>query len=105
MRVFSERDREVSNKISAKNRVDISYKIGTFLPIFLFSKIMSTQLIEPILSPKSLKQELPIDPEIHNTVDLSRDMIRSMIHGNDDHLLVIVGPCSIHDPVSAIEYA
>jgi 3-deoxy-7-phosphoheptulonate synthase len=66
---------------------------------------MSIQVIEPMISPNSLKQELPIDPEIRNTVDLSRDIIRSMIHGNDDRLLVIVGPCSIHDPESAIEYA
>ena len=35
----------------------------------------------------------------------SRDAVRRILSGDDDRLLVVVGPCSLHDPMAALEYA
>ena len=62
--------------------------------------------LRPLLPPRALKQQLPISERAANTVVAGRQGIRDMVHGRDaDRLLVIVGPCSIHDPEAALEYA
>ncbi|VVN09236.1 Phospho-2-dehydro-3-deoxyheptonate aldolase, Tyr-sensitive [Pseudomonas fluorescens] len=52
-----------------------------------------------------LKQQLPLNNTLTRQVASHRDAIRSILTGEDSRLLVIVGPCSIHDPESALEYA
>ncbi|KAL8662283.1 MAG: hypothetical protein Q9168_008280 [Polycauliona sp. 1 TL-2023] len=60
---------------------------------------------DPLIPPALLQSELPASPEIKETVFRGRrDAIRC-ISQTDDRLLVMVGPCSIHDPSSALEYA
>jgi 3-deoxy-7-phosphoheptulonate synthase len=60
----------------------------------------------PLVTPKQLESELPITPEIGRLVQQSRQAISNMLHGkNSQRLVVIVGPCSIHDPDAALEYA
>ena len=55
--------------------------------------------LRPLLPPRALKQQLPISDRAAATVIAGRQGIRDMIHGRDtERLLVIVGPCSIHDP-------
>lgn len=66
---------------------------------------MSIQKTQDILSPDVLKREILVSPDILWNIHVWRDTIRDMIHGKDNRLLVIVGPCSIHDPKAAIEYA
>lgn len=66
---------------------------------------MSIQKIQSIISPASLRKNLPITSEQVNDIQVWRNTISSIIHGNDNRLLVILGPCSIHDTVAAIEYA
>ncbi len=61
--------------------------------------------MKPLISPEDLKQELPITPESADTVLKSREGIESILGKKDDRLLVIVGPCSIHDETAAVEYA
>jgi 3-deoxy-7-phosphoheptulonate synthase len=67
----------------------------------------NTRIIErlDIVPPNSLLKKLPITEEVSSLVYGTRNEISSILHGRDDRLLVICGPCSIHDPVSAIEYA
>jgi 3-deoxy-7-phosphoheptulonate synthase len=60
---------------------------------------------EPLIAPRLLKAELPIDEAMVETVFSSRETIRQMLKGTDPRLLCIVGPCSIHDPEAAIDYA
>jgi 3-deoxy-7-phosphoheptulonate synthase len=60
---------------------------------------------EPLVAPRVLKAELPLDEAIVETVFGARETIRAMLHGDDRRLLCIVGPCSIHDPEAALEYA
>ncbi len=58
-----------------------------------------------MLPPDQLKSELPITEEISELVYHSREEIRDILHGRDRRILAIVGPCSIHDPEAAIDYA
>ncbi|MGC4063625.1 MAG: 3-deoxy-7-phosphoheptulonate synthase [Polyangiaceae bacterium] len=59
----------------------------------------------PLMSPDRLKSELPITDEISELVFHSREAVRDVIHGRDPRVLCIVGPCSIHDPEAALDYA
>ncbi|WP_434700205.1 3-deoxy-7-phosphoheptulonate synthase [Pseudomonas sp. D1-1] len=52
-----------------------------------------------------LKQQLPLATALSQQVDTHRQAVRAILDGEDSRLLVIVGPCSIHDPESALEYA
>ncbi|WP_081036582.1 3-deoxy-7-phosphoheptulonate synthase, partial [Pseudomonas corrugata] len=52
-----------------------------------------------------LKHQLPLSHGLSQQVDAHRQAIRAILDGDDARLLVIVGPCSIHDPKSALEYA
>lgn len=59
----------------------------------------------PLSSPKTLKEEFPTTEITNRTVVEARQIIRDILEGKDKRLLVICGPCSIHDPVAALEYA
>ncbi|HVT72666.1 MAG TPA: 3-deoxy-7-phosphoheptulonate synthase [Lacunisphaera sp.] len=59
----------------------------------------------PLLSPAILEEDLPLPESGAALVDASRRAISEIIHGRDSRLLAIVGPCSIHDPAAALEYA
>ena len=59
----------------------------------------------PMSSPMDVKADLPITPAISKVVSMSRARIRSILNGRDHRLLVVVGPCSIHDVKAAREYA
>lgn len=61
--------------------------------------------IKPLTSPAELLAMLPCDDEASATVSASRQALHDILHGKDDRLAVVVGPCSIHDPVAAMEYA
>ncbi|WP_426205866.1 3-deoxy-7-phosphoheptulonate synthase [Pseudomonas sp. TWP3-1] len=52
-----------------------------------------------------LKQQLPLSNELSQQISAHRQAVRAILDGHDSRLLVIVGPCSIHDPQSALEYA
>jgi 3-deoxy-7-phosphoheptulonate synthase len=61
--------------------------------------------MSPLLSPRALKAELPMTEVARRTVEEGRAAIRHILRREDHRLLVIVGPCSIHDPEAALEYA
>ncbi len=65
-------------------------------------RISSERLLSP---PNVLKQALPLSEQGALFVQQARETIADIIHGRDPRLLVVTGPCSIHDPVSALEYA
>ena len=66
---------------------------------------INIQSDEVLLTPEQLKQELPISDHALNVIKQSRQDIANIIHHKDHRLLVVCGPCSIHDVVSAREYA
>ena len=61
--------------------------------------------LRPLIPPAILMEELPISEAASATVADARKEATAVIRGQDDRLLVVVGPCSIHDPVAALEYA
>ncbi|WP_442544783.1 3-deoxy-7-phosphoheptulonate synthase [Arthrobacter sp. KN11-1C] len=60
---------------------------------------------EPLPTPQEIITELPLDARASAVVERGRDGVRAIMDGVDDRLLVIVGPCSIHDPKAGLEYA
>lgn len=61
--------------------------------------------LRPLLSPAILMEELPQGETAAVMINKARADIESIFKGNDDRLLVVVGPCSIHDPEAAMDYA
>src|SRR5512137_116252 len=60
--------------------------------------------ITPIIAPTDLRQVFPMSDAGSEFVSTSREHIKNIIHGKDPRLMVVVGPCSIHDPKAAIDY-
>ena len=61
--------------------------------------------IKQLATPDQLVAGVPLTPVAAQTVTQARQAIHRILHEMDDRLLVIIGPCSIHDPKSALEYA
>ncbi len=61
--------------------------------------------IRPLLPPAILLEELPLGEVAAVNVSRGREEVARILRGEDDRLIVIVGPCSIHDPVAALDYA
>ncbi len=61
--------------------------------------------IHEVSPPAALHAEFPIDENASETVFHHRTTVHNILHGEDDRLVVIVGPCSIHDPAAARDYA
>ena len=61
--------------------------------------------VRPLISPALLLEELPCSDINFENVITSRSELQAICNGTDHRLVVIVGPCSIHDPAAALEYA
>ncbi len=61
--------------------------------------------VRPLLTPALLEEWLPATEQALALVESSRRAISRVLHGEDDRLVVVVGPCSIHDHAQAMEYA
>jgi 3-deoxy-7-phosphoheptulonate synthase len=61
--------------------------------------------IKELSPPAHLIREFPISEAVASVVSGARNAIHRLLHEMDDRLLVIIGPCSIHDPAAAIDYA
>jgi 3-deoxy-7-phosphoheptulonate synthase len=62
--------------------------------------------VTPLPPPEHLIRFFPIaGTPVESLIGSTRDAVRRILHGEDDRLLVIIGPCSIHDPAAALEYA
>ncbi|SFU33295.1 3-deoxy-7-phosphoheptulonate synthase [Xenorhabdus koppenhoeferi] len=66
---------------------------------------LRTHRIDNLITPKELTKQYPISEKTLQNVTLSRKRIESILTGDDRRLLVIIGPCSIHDIDAAIDYA
>ena len=61
--------------------------------------------VRPLITPALLEETLPVTDAAQALVEGSRAVISRVLHGQDDRLIVVVGPCSIHDHGQAMEYA
>jgi 3-deoxy-7-phosphoheptulonate synthase len=60
---------------------------------------------QPLIAPQELLTELPLGEARAETVRRTRAAVRAIVAGDDDRLLVVVGPCSVHDVTAAVDYA
>ena len=60
--------------------------------------------IHQLIAPVILIESLPVSDGAADVVANARRDAEAILHGQDDRLLVVVGPCSIHDPAAALEY-
>ena len=63
------------------------------------------QNLRPLLPPAILMEELPLGDGGSAVVAHGRETVSRVLRGEDDRLMVVAGPCSIHDPAAALEYA
>jgi 3-deoxy-7-phosphoheptulonate synthase len=61
--------------------------------------------VRPVSTPADVQAELPLTDNAAQTTIAARRAITEILNGRDDRLLVVVGPCSIHDPQAALDYA
>jgi len=61
--------------------------------------------MKELVPPSHLIREFPCTPLAEQTAAGARIALHRILHGQDDRLLVVIGPCSIHDPKAAMEYA
>jgi len=61
--------------------------------------------LRELVTPEALIAEMPADESVAQHVTQSRTSIQSVLNGTDDRLVVVIGPCSIHDPAAALDYA
>ncbi|MGU3432252.1 3-deoxy-7-phosphoheptulonate synthase [Actinomycetes bacterium M1A6_2h] len=71
-------------------------------PLLDHSRIASC---DPVPTPADLRRDLPVTDAVRGTVAGARAAASDVLAGRDDRLLVVVGPCSVHDPVAALDYA
>jgi 3-deoxy-7-phosphoheptulonate synthase len=60
---------------------------------------------QPLIAPNALLDELPLSDSGAATVQRAREEVRAILAGEDDRLLAVVGPCSVHDADAAVDYA
>ena len=61
--------------------------------------------IKELSPPSHIMREFPCTPDISSVVYQSRRAVHDVLDGEDDRLVVVIGPCSIHNPAAALEYA
>ena len=60
---------------------------------------------ETLVSPTELKNMIPASEEAIQTVRAGRQTIKKILYREDPRIFIVVGPCSIHDPTEALDYA
>ena len=74
-------------------------------PVATAEASVARRSAQPLPSPAVLRQRLPLNDALAARIHNDRNAIRAVLDGHDPRLLVVVGPCSLHDPVAALEYA
>lgn len=65
----------------------------------------STRDVVPLVPPARLISDMAVTDHANSVVASARQSVRGILDGIDDRLLVVIGPCSIHDPAAALDYA
>jgi len=74
-------------------------------PVATAEASIARRSAQPLPSPAVLRQRLPLSGALAARIHSDRNAIRAVLDGHDPRLLVVVGPCSLHDPVASLEYA
>ncbi|RQM74647.1 3-deoxy-7-phosphoheptulonate synthase [Aeromonas jandaei] len=70
----------------------------------MFTSLLNASPLATLPTPDELLQDHPAPPRLARQIARSRQQARHILHGEDDRLLLVIGPCSIHDPVAARDY-
>lgn len=87
------------------DRVFLTFQSHSWAAMFYSTDDLRIRWIKVVLPPVFLEEELPTTELASATVHQAREQIANILNGNDPRLLAVVGPCSIHDPKAAREYA
>src|SRR5579885_1126759 len=71
----------------------------------LVTENLRIRSIRAVSTPAQVQNELPLSEAAARNVVAARRAIQDVLHGRDERLLAVLGPCSIHDPRAALEYA
>jgi len=102
---------EVTGEISLEHRAvlaalpGVSAVVRRDLPGPVRTRDLRIESIRPLVPPAILLEELPLTAAGAETVSRAREEVSRILRGEDDRLVVIVGPCSIHDCDAGLEYA
>ena len=66
---------------------------------------LNIESTEILLTPAQIKEQIPLSAELQDSITQHRKTLENILDGKNDRLFVVVGPCSIHDPKAAIDYA
>ena len=78
---------------------------GPSLPRSVLQKLNEDLQYDPLVQPALLRHEIQPSPQSITTTAAARFAAARILAGQDDRIIVVVGPCSIHSPEQAIEYA
>src|SRR5262249_1821432 len=81
------------------------HHLGRRVPAMLRTQNIRVARVAPLTPPEALRAELPAGDAEYEVVLSARETIRGIVSGRDARLLAVVGPCSIHDPEAAVDYA
>ena len=70
-----------------------------------YTENINIESTEVLLTPSQVKTQLPLSEGLQKSIIEHRKTLQKILDGEDKRLFVVVGPCSIHDPVAAIDYA
>lgn len=71
----------------------------------VLNSVMRAFAVEALPTPADLLAQHPCPTDMAQHIDHHRHQVRQILSGSDDRLLVVIGPCSIHDPVAVLDYA
>ncbi len=74
-------------------------------PVVVNDQNIDSSGVVPLIPPSALKNEFPASEELEIRIASYQDTIRAILDGTDGRMLAVVGPCSIHEPGAAIDYA
>ncbi|HMV72714.1 MAG TPA: 3-deoxy-7-phosphoheptulonate synthase [Pseudomonadales bacterium] len=66
---------------------------------------LNVETIRELITPAQLKAEMPLTAAVDSAIRSARGVVRNILDRRDQRLFLVVGPCSIHDPASALDYA
>lgn len=74
---------------------------------FIFPPLYNRRIdhLTLLIPPQEMRKSLPLSEKSYQTVQKGRAEVEAILDGQDERFLLIIGPCSIHDPVSALDYA
>ena len=101
---------EISERLFFYLTTLVCHPLLCFIPPIMNEKQTYTEdlrigELKRLITPEALKEKLPLSAALAEQIVAQRQAVKDIIQRKADRLLVVIGPCSIHDPVAALDYA